>query len=378
MCLGTRFYGYTGVMDDIHLYQQIAAAVRQKILDGELKPGDRLPTVRAMADQWECTAGTVQHAYRELADQGLVVARKGQGTRVAESALQPADNVLRRVQLINRAENFLLEVLTAGYPIEEIEAALRIAFDRWKVVSQEQPQVQPSQVLRFAGSHDLALAWLAAQIHEHAPGITIQLGFSGSLSGLMALAEGTAELAGSHLWDAETDTYNAPFVRRLFPGKPMAMVTLAHRQLGWIVPPENPRGFKGIEDLAQPGLRFVNRRSGSGTRVRLDAALRQVGLSPNSIEGYTLEKSTHIQVARLVAEGSADVAFGLGAAAAAYGLSFVPFVEERYDLVMSAELIHHPGVQAMIEILTQKEFHLMLQKLSGYNSRASGSIIKIN
>ena len=43
--------------------------------------------------------------------------------------------------------------------------------------------------------------------------------FTGSLGGLMALADGRADLAGCHLWDKETDTYNAPFVRRLLPGQ---------------------------------------------------------------------------------------------------------------------------------------------------------------
>lgn len=364
-------------MEEAHLYQKIAAAIRQEILDGGLKPGDRLPTVRAMAEKWECTAGTVQHAYRELGEQGLVVARPGQGTRVAEPPLRPADKVVRRVQLVNRAENFLLEVLTAGYPVEEIESALRLALDRWKVAAQAPAEARHPQVLRFAGSHDLALAWLAAQIQERVPGVTLQLGFSGSLGGLLALAEGTADLAGSHLWDAETDTYNTAFVRRMFPGRPMVLVTLAHRQLGWIVAPGNPCGFTGIRDLAKPGLRFVNRRSGSGTRVRLDAALRAANISPDAIDGYTNEKNTHSEAARLVAEGDVQIAFGLGAAAEAFGLDFIPFVEERYDLVMPVELTHHQGVQAMMEILTSEAFHRMLNKLGGYNPRASGHQITI-
>ncbi len=73
-------------MDEAHLYRKIAAAFHRDILDGRLKPGDRLPTVREISERWSCTIGTAQHAYRELANQGLVTSRAGQGTRVVEHA----------------------------------------------------------------------------------------------------------------------------------------------------------------------------------------------------------------------------------------------------------------------------------------------------
>ena len=70
------------------------------------------------------------------------------------------------------------------------------------------------------------------------------------------------------------------------PGKQVALVTLAHRRLGLMVPAGNPAALRGLEDLARPGLRFVNRQAGSGTRVWLDAALRRLGIDTSSIQGY--------------------------------------------------------------------------------------------
>ena len=64
------------------LYQQIAASIRHQILTGEYKPGDRLPSVRALCTAWNCTPGTIQRAYAELAREGLLVSRAGRGTPV--------------------------------------------------------------------------------------------------------------------------------------------------------------------------------------------------------------------------------------------------------------------------------------------------------
>lgn len=63
-------------------YRAIADAIRIAILGGELRPGDRLPTHRALAGQLGVTAGTVSRAYSVVADWGLVTARVGAGTVV--------------------------------------------------------------------------------------------------------------------------------------------------------------------------------------------------------------------------------------------------------------------------------------------------------
>ena len=69
-------------MDRVPIYEQIAQWVRQEVLNGRLRPGDMLPTVREMAERWDCTPGTAQQAYKALAQQGLAVTRPGQGTRI--------------------------------------------------------------------------------------------------------------------------------------------------------------------------------------------------------------------------------------------------------------------------------------------------------
>ena len=360
-------------MDEPHLYKQISETIRQEILNGRWKAGDRLPSVRELAEQWNCTIGTIQHAYRELADQGLVTSRAGQGTKVVESLPVLNDTPLRRAMLIHRAEGFLLEVLTGGYKIEEVEQAMRQALDRWRMVESE---VEPAdeRSLRFSGSHDLAVTWMASHFPEIAPNCSLQLNFTGSLGGLIALAEGKADLAGSHLWDEESDTYNLPFVRRLLPGQRVALVTLARRHLGLILPPGNPSNIQGLADLARPGLTFVNRQSGSGTRVWLDIALRRAGVEAGKVSGYETEKVTHSAVALAVAEGDADVGIGLEGAALSYGLDFLFLTYDKYDLVIPEAVMELPPVKALVKWLKEPATQRVIENLGGYDAGSTGSV----
>ena len=357
------------------LYQRIAESIRREILEGRLKPGDRLPSVRDLTGRWNCTPGTVQRAYQELARQGLLVSRAGQGTTVSETPIEArAQSPLRKALLVNHCEAFLLEMITGGYELGEIQQAVSIAMDRWR--SEEIAEAdEPGVTLRFSGSHDLALTWMTGHLEEIAPGLRLDVNFTGSLGGLMALAEGRADLAGCHLWDVETDCYNLPFVRRLLPGKRVALVRLAQRRLGLLIPPGNPRGIGGLEDLARNELRFANRQAGSGTRVWLDARLGQMGISAGQINGYQHEHLTHSSVARAVAEGQADVGLGLEAAGRAMALDFVPLTEEAYDLVMLEALLSNEAVEQWLGWLRSEAGRSAIADLPGYDSRHSGEVL---
>ncbi len=327
-----------------------------------------------MTQEWNCTTGTIQRAYSELAKQGLVISRSGQGTHISGSLPQPQDAPLRRAALVHRAEAFLLEVLTAGYTTDEVEQSFRLALDRWRITEQS-PVAVDQQTIRFSGSHDLAVDWLAANFRRFAPDHILDVRFSGSLAGLIALAENSADLAGSHLWDAETGEYNAPFVRRVLPNRRVALVTLAHRRLGLLLPPGNPQNIQRLADLANPSVRFINRQPGSGTRVWLDTNLQRTGVDPTALDGYTQIAYTHSDVARAVAEGRATTGLALEATAQAYGLGFLFMTRERYDLVIPDESLQKPALRALIDWLQRPETHAAIGKLGGYDTGETGKII---
>jgi putative molybdopterin biosynthesis protein len=362
-------------MDETFLYRKIADAVRMQILRGELHPGEQLQSVRAMAEQWDCTLGTIQRAYQELVRHGLVTSRPGQGTRVVDRLPGRGETALQKASLIHRAESFLLEVLTAGYMPEEVEDAVRLALDRWRVV-QQQSAAPAALTIRFTGSHDLAVTWLAGHFAEIVPGYMLKVGFMGSLGGLTALAENRADLAGSHLWDEESDTYNQSFIRHLMPGRRIVLVALAYRCLGLIVPAGNPDGVMGLEDLTRQGLRFVNRQAGSGTRVWLDARLQRLGIESQSVAGYEAERATHSEVARAVAEGEARAGLGLEAAARPFDLDFISLTRERYDLVMNESFYQLPAMQKLVGWLG-REGPQAFSGLVGYDTSITGKTVII-
>jgi molybdate-binding protein/DNA-binding transcriptional regulator YhcF (GntR family) len=362
-------------MEEVYLYRQITEHIRREIQSGVLKPGDRLPSVKQMAARWDCTVGTAQRAYQELARQGLVTSRPGQGTRVVGNwpASSAGGEPLRRLALVNRAETFLLETLTAGYTMEEVESAVRQALERWQV-AKSQPLPVHSGELRFAGSHDPVISWLAGHFHEIAPGFSLTCEFSGSLGGLLALAEGKVDVAGCHLLDEQSGDYNLPFVRRFFPSQRVALVTLAHRRLGLILPPGNPAGVSGLADLRERRLWLANRQPGSGTRVWLDQALRRLGIAPDDLAGYQEAWMTHSAVARQVAEGQADVGVGLEAAARSYGLDFIPLTHERYDLVLSEGGMQLLPARRLIDWLGSPEGRQAIEAHGGHDTRDTGRV----
>jgi len=355
------------------LYKQIAASIRSQILEGELHPGDRLPGVRDQAARWNCTQGTVQRAYQELARQGLVVSRPGQGTRVtAEGPIEIAAP-LQRAVLVHRAEAFLLEMLTAGHSLPAVQQAIDLAMDRWRAL--QKPSEPPAEnVLRFSGSHDIVVNWLQTHFNEISPGSQLEVQFGGSLAGLIALAEGRADLAGAHLWDGETGTYNVPYVRKLLPGQRVALVRLASRRLGWALAAGNPRAFTGLADLVRPDIRLVNRQPGSGTRVWLDAQLHRHGIPPEDIQGYGETQPTHTAVARAIAEGRGDVGLVLEASAALYGLAFEPLTDENYDLIIPAVAYEREDISNLLSKLNPQVFSATLASLRGYDFSGCGQI----
>jgi molybdate-binding protein/DNA-binding transcriptional regulator YhcF (GntR family) len=364
------------------LYLEITESLRRRIVSGELQPGDKLPPVREMARRWGCTPGTVSRAYAQLGRDGLVAGRRGGGTRVMPSALQAERPAFQWVSLVNRAEQFLLEAISTGHTPAQAESALAVAISRWRDVQREgvpQPASAAGAAgLRFAGSHDLAIEIVARMLAGEAPEARLSIEYVGSLGGLMALAQGEADVAGAHLWDEATDTYNASFVQRLLPGRRVALLTLAHRSLGLITPLGNPQGLQGLADLGRPGVRLVNRQPGSGTRVWLDAQFKALGIASASVPGYDREELTHLAVARAVDQGEATVGLGIHAAAVAYGLDFVPLTKERYDLVLPEAVWDAPAAQALIGVVRSSRFVDAVVELGGYDTSETGREIWIS
>lgn len=364
-------------VEDTFLYHQIAETIRKEILNGFYKPGDRLPSVRKLCEDWNCTPGTIQRAYNELAREGLLVSQAGRGTQVAgivPQAKAQGQETIRRANLVHHMEATLLEALTGGYSLNEIQQAMDLAMDRWRTIKAPR-ELQSTETLRFLGSHDMVVNELAHVFFGNViPNVSLQLTYCGSLGGLIALVEGKADIAGCHLWDVESDSYNIPYIRRLLPGEDLKIITLAHRRQGLIVAPGNPHNINSLSDLTRSGVRFVNRQSGSGTRVWLDAMFLKLGIDPLQVQGFADERLTHTDVARAVAEGNADVGLGLETAGQTYGLDFVFLNRERYDLVMRSATAEQPAIQKLIIWMASEAGKQFVVQHIGYESQDTGLV----
>jgi putative molybdopterin biosynthesis protein len=233
------------------------------------------------------------------------------------------------------------------------------------------------RTLVVVGSHDMTLDLIANLLNKHDPKINLASSNVGSLGGILALRKGTAHLAGSHLLDTETGEYNISYIDRYLPGIEVYLVTLVHREQGLIVAPGNPKSINGLKDLCRDEIGFVNRQSGSGTRILLDWQLGQLGIDPATINGYQREEYTHMAVAVDVLSGSADVGMGIHAAAQALNLDFIPVTTERYDLVIPAVHYDNPLVQSFLEVITTQEFKDQVLALGGYDVRETGNRLQI-
>ena len=136
--------------------------------------------------------------------------------------------------------------------------------------------------------------------------------------------------------------------------------------------------MRSLRDVAERNLRFINRQRGSGTRLLIDRMLADAQIESSTLEGFGNEEFTHPAVAATVASGGADAGFGLRAAAAEYGLAFVPLVRERYFLAIRAKDAAKPPFVRLIEVLKSAAFARRVRRLPGYHPAAAGSLIGVD
>jgi molybdopterin molybdotransferase/putative molybdopterin biosynthesis protein len=227
----------------------------------------------------------------------------------------------------------------------------------------------------IVGSHDNTLDLLGNFLTCQHPVFRLTSSNVGSTGGLMALKRGIAHLAGSHLLDPESGQYNIPYIRRLIPEVPVKGINLVLRQQGLIVAKGNPKKIASLEDLIRQGVTFINRQSGSGTRILLDFRLKESGIDSALIRGYEDEEFTHMAVAVAILSGRADVGLGIYAAARALDLDFIPVVQEQYDLVIPEKYWEEEKIQALLSVIRSTDFQEAVKALGGYDLSLTGQIV---
>ena len=236
------------------------------------------------------------------------------------------------------------------------------------------PMEQIERSLVVIGSHDPLIDEVAQLLHASNPGLSVASTHVGSMGAIVAAKRRENHCGGIHLLDEATGVYNESYLEKHFPNGGVYQVECVYRQQGLMVAPGNPLGIATLADLANPGLRYVNRQKGSGTRILADYVCRRDGIDMGSIYGYDHEEFTHTAVAALVEAGSADAGMGIFSAAKMYGLGFVPVCEEQYDLLIPDYAWDTPMVRALLETLRSDAFRTRIEALGGYRVEHPGTV----
>jgi len=244
-----------------------------------------------------------------------------------------------------------------------------------------QPLKKPEDIMNtlcVTGSHDPIIDEIADILIRNSGNINpvlISSSHVGSMGAISAVKNNEAHLGGIHLLDTQTGEYNISYIKKYFPNGGAVLIRGVIRDQGLMITAGNPRGIKGIEDL--PGLSYVNRQRGAGTRILLDYLLDKHGISPDQIYGYTREEYTHTAVAAAIASGTADCGMGIYSAARTYGLDFLHLWDEQYDFLVSASAADDPRLLKFIEVLRSDEFRRRLELMGGYKLYDTGQTVDI-
>ncbi len=221
---------------------------------------------------------------------------------------------------------------------------------------------------------DVVLDILTNYLHQS--GVSAQRCYLNSFEGLLALYEGRVDAAACHLYDWEGKSFNLPFVKKLLPGVPAALINISHRSQGFYVAAGNPKEIRGWRDLARRDVTILNRSVGSSARILLDGQLRRMKLDAREIKGYEREMRSHLTMAAAIAEGEADLAIGTERISRQIeGLDFIPLLEERFDLVVRKDFLESGTGEKLLAILRSAPFRKEIRHFTGNDYRDLGRIM---
>ncbi len=250
-------------------------------------------------------------------------------------------------------------LLKIGFNSEGVEAGETVRIELLKKKSELKDKIL------FIGSNDPLLIRFFSFVKTRHPSFNFGIVSSGSLGGLLALERGECNITAAHLFDGKSGVYNTPFLKK-YISKDVLIVHFSFREQGLIVQKGNPKGIRGIKDLARKDVVFVNRQRGSGTRVILDYLLEKNGVNPIDVNGYDHEEYTHLAVANNVKLGGADCGMGIRYVADLLGLDFILQKKEQYDVVILKSELKRKGIRWFLSELKNKKFAEEAKKFKGY------------
>ncbi|NWF65433.1 MAG: GntR family transcriptional regulator [Chloroflexi bacterium] len=114
------------------IYTQIVNQIQSQLVNGILKPGDQLPTVRSLASDLRVNFNTVARAYRILDEARIISTQQGRGTFITEIPPPEVTEKLRKESLAELADRFVGEALRLGFSEREVSQMVKDSLKLWK------------------------------------------------------------------------------------------------------------------------------------------------------------------------------------------------------------------------------------------------------
>ena len=235
--------------------------------------------------------------------------------------------------------------------------------------------MQTEKSISIAASHCLSHEVFTHLCHGQT-GAEVGIEILGSGDSLKQLQARRCDAAGFHLVDGALSEAFIPTYRRYINSAAISLIKSHRRRQGLIVPRGNPAGLRGVSDLAQPGIRMINRQPNSGTRILFDRLLADTELDGEALAGYNNEENTHSAVCAAIAGGRAGVGLGTEAAAALFGLDFVPVASETYYYAFHAGDEGRDIARILAAVLQSAAWRRAVDEIDGYDASVAGEIIE--
>ncbi len=228
--------------------------------------------------------------------------------------------------------------------------------------------------LLLAGSDDLLFGKALTLFHIKNQGVVAFFANLGSMGGLKCMRRGLCHIGVCHLLQDDNNEYNFDFAEKELDRLPV-FVNFSKREQGILIHKGNPKNIRTIADLAQPGVRIVNRPMGTGTRLLLDYEIAQSSVSASEINGYQNEVSRHLDVGLAILAGQADAGPAIRPVAGLLDLDFLPLRWERFDLLVAREHFFDQGVQQFLGLLHDPAFRKLADEFAGYDLSLCGTMV---
>ena len=114
------------------IYTQIVNQIQSQLVNKILKPGDQLPTVRALAQELRVNFNTVARAYRILDEARIISTQQGRGTYIIEIPPPEISEKLRYESLTALTQRFVIEAFRLGFSEREVSQMVKGSLKFWK------------------------------------------------------------------------------------------------------------------------------------------------------------------------------------------------------------------------------------------------------